>query len=76
MVGITLLKFNLAEASLTVCPLSPLPGPALLIYHDWLPTLTAMNHFLVRRNEHGAAVPGQFEEPGYRRKYLGDKRSV
>lgn len=55
MVGITLLKFNLAVANQTVRPLSPLPGPALLIYHDRLPTLMAMIHFLVRRKKNRAA---------------------
>ncbi|KAI3351332.1 hypothetical protein L3Q82_005875 [Scortum barcoo] len=34
--------------------LSACTGPALLIHHDRLPTLTAMIHFLVRRKEHGA----------------------
>lgn len=59
MVDITLLKFNLAEASQTVCLLSPLAGPALLIYHDRLPMLMAIIHFLVHRKntEQQASMP-------------------
>lgn len=53
MVDITLLKFNLA--SQTVYLLSPLAGPALLIYHDQLPTLMVIIHFLVQGNERRAA---------------------
>lgn len=53
--GIILLKFNLAEASQTVFPLCPLQGLVFLIYHDQLPTLMAMIHFLVHMKEQRAA---------------------
>lgn len=55
VVDITLLKFSPGEAAQTVYLLSPLTGPALLIYHDRLPTLMAIIHSLVHRKAHRAA---------------------
>lgn len=55
MVDFTLLKFSSADATQTVCLPSPLPDPALLIYHDWLPTLIAIIHSPVHRRAHRAA---------------------
>lgn len=62
VVDITLLKFSPVEAAQTVYLLSPLTGPALLIYHDQLPTLMAIIHSLVHRKAHRAAG----SEPGVR----------
>lgn len=61
-VDITLLKFSPVEAAQTVYLLSPLTGPALLIYHDQLPTLMAIIHSLVHKKAHRAAG----SEPGVR----------
>lgn len=67
MVDIALLKFSSAEAAQTVYLLSPLTGPALLIYHDWLPTLIAIIHSPVHRKARRAAgLPAWHKEPGKR----------
>lgn len=59
VVDITLLKFSPVEAARTVYLLSPLTGPALLIYHDQLPTLMAIIHSLVHRTHRAAGLqPG------------------
>lgn len=56
MVDITLLKFSSSEAAQTAYLLSPLTGPALLIYHDQLPTLIAIIHSPVHKKAHRAAA--------------------
>lgn len=67
VVDITLLKFSSAEAAKTVYLLSPLTGPALLIYHDRLPTLIAIIHSPVHRKAHRAAgLPAWHKEQGKR----------
>lgn len=67
VVDFTLLKFSSADATQTVCLPSTLTDPALLIYHDWLPTLIAIIHSPVHRRAHRAAgLPAWHKEPGKR----------
>lgn len=61
------LTFSSAEAAQTVFLLSPLTGSALLIYHDWLPTLIAIIYSPVHRKAHRpAGLPAWHKVSGKR----------